>query len=504
MSAILPAISIDSTKAESRYFLPYQLVWIVDDSQLRLVKKSVRIGWTYGDSFKNVRKRLRHAKRDYLFATKDQSTAFEYVEQCYRFCEIYKLTKSVLARGVEDMKVPQFDVDGKDTGFVDEVKVGVIKFDNGSRILAFSSNPNAMRAFGGDVGLDEFAFHPRAKELWAAAQGRVTWGFDLGCWSSCNGSDTMHEEFCRDAEAGKGGWSFYKVTMEDAVELGLVEKINQTSGRKLSRAEFIADCKTRSRFEEVYEQDYNCVARGTANPQVGWSVIQRCQADYSIERMHVEARDIEKLVGKYDRATALNRAHETATVIKAAFSKLLATPGQYTVGFDVAASGEGDLACIYVDEVSGGLQTLRGLLTARVGDDWPFLKAALYTFLDELSAVTGAGDETGLGRQICREAALDFPGQFHCVNFRSEKSDLGTVLINQLAATEKVFPKNQPDIAQDIFSVSKVWNGSKWIFTEGRNMLNPHSHCDINWAACLSSKAKALYRPVVTGLEMVF
>ena len=341
MSAILPAISIDSTKAESRYFLPYQLVWIVDDSQLRLVKKSVRIGWTYGDSFKNVRKRLRHAKRDYLFATKDQSTAFEYVEQCYRFCEIYKLTKSVLARG-------------------------------------------------------------------------------------------------------------------------------------------------------------------TANPQVGWSVIQRCQADYSIERMHVEARDIEKLVGKYDRATALNRAHETATVIKAAFSKLLATPGQYTVGFDVAASGEGDLACIYVDEVSGGLQTLRGLLTARVGDDWPFLKAALYTFLDELSAVTGAGDETGLGRQICREAALDFPGQFHCVNFRSEKSDLGTVLINQLAATEKVFPKNQPDIAQDIFSVSKVWNGSKWIFTEGRNMLNPHSHCDINWAACLSSKAKALYRPVVTGLEMVF
>jgi len=33
-------------------------------------------------------------------------------------------------------------------------------------------------------------------------------------------------------------------------------------------------------------------------------------------------------------------------------------------------------------------------------------------------------------------------------------------------------------------------NGSKWIFTEGRNILNEHSHCDINWAAYLSSRAK--------------
>ena len=489
MPAILPAVSIDSAQAESRYFTPYQLVWIADDSQLRLVKKSVRIGWTYGDAFKNVRKRLRTARRDYLFGTKDQATAFEYVDQCYKFCEIYKLTKSVLSRGIEDMKVPRFDSDGKDTGFVDEVKVGVIKFDNGSRILAFSSNPNAMRAFGGDVGLDEFAFHPRAKELWAAAQGRVTWGFDLGCWSSVNGADTLHEEFCRDAEAGKGGWSYYRITIEDAVEMGLVEKINQVSGRTMSREQFVADCKTRSRFPEVYDQDYMCVARGTANPQVGWSVLERARQDYVIERMHVEASDIEKLAGKYDRTTAGVRAKEVANVIKAAFSKLLTTPGRYSLGFDVAASGQGDLAVIYIDQEENKQLTLRGLFTARVGDDWPFLKAALYAFLDELSSVKAAGDETGLGRQICREAAMDFPGQFECVNFRSEKSDLGTYHMNQLSSGEKLIPRNQADIAQDFFTVSRVWNGSKWIFTEGRNAHNPASHADINWGSALSSHA---------------
>ena len=83
-------------------FLPYQLRWINDDSKLRLAEKSVRIGWTFADAFKNVRKRLEHSRRDYLFSTKDQPTALEYVQTCYRFCELYNLTKSVLSHGVEN------------------------------------------------------------------------------------------------------------------------------------------------------------------------------------------------------------------------------------------------------------------------------------------------------------------------------------------------------------------------------------------------------------------
>src|SRR5262249_9689998 len=37
-----------------------------------LAEKSVRIGWTYADAFKNIRKRLNFSNRDYLFATKDR------------------------------------------------------------------------------------------------------------------------------------------------------------------------------------------------------------------------------------------------------------------------------------------------------------------------------------------------------------------------------------------------------------------------------------------------
>jgi hypothetical protein len=75
------------------------------------------------------------------------------------------------------------------------------------------------------------------------------------------------------------------------------------------------------------------------------------------------------------------------------------------------------------------------------------------------------------------------------VNFASQKHDLGFALMNQLSVAEKIFPKNQPDVAQDFFSLRKIHSGQKWRFTEGRNLLNPASHCDIAWAGGLATQA---------------
>src|SRR3954468_18070935 len=96
----LPHITIPPPHMNS-LFLPYQLKWIYDDSPLRLAEKSVRIGWTFADAFKNVRKRLRHPRRDYLFSSKDQTTAVEYVSTCYQFCELFNHTKCILSHGIE-------------------------------------------------------------------------------------------------------------------------------------------------------------------------------------------------------------------------------------------------------------------------------------------------------------------------------------------------------------------------------------------------------------------
>src|SRR5437870_7240872 len=180
---LLRTLNLDSDAKHSKHFMPHQVKWIQAEKAIHnqrkqamaLAEKSVRIGWTYADAFKNVRKRLWFQKRDYLFATKDYPSALEYVRQCYAFAEIFNLTRSITSHGEENLSLNRLTDDGRPSSFTEDVKVGVIKFDNGSRIIAFSANPQAMSVYGGDVGLDEFAKHPNARPLWETAQARVTW-----------------------------------------------------------------------------------------------------------------------------------------------------------------------------------------------------------------------------------------------------------------------------------------------------------------------------------------
>src|SRR4030088_3523443 len=270
---ILRALKLDSRRILAKHFLPHQIKWIQAEKAIHnqrqqvmaLAEKSVRIGWTYADAFKNVRKRLWFKDRDYLFATKDYPSALEYIRQCYKFAEIFNLTKTILSHGEEHMAVNQLDAEGHPSGVVEQVKVGVIKFDNGSRIMAFSSNPQAMAVYGGDVGLDEFAKHPNAKLLWETAQGRVALGHDLAVWSAHDGEDTLFNQFAQEARAGAGPWNIYfKVTMPDAINLGLVNVINRARGTNLNAGQFLADCRSRARQEEIFEQSYMCNPQGAS------------------------------------------------------------------------------------------------------------------------------------------------------------------------------------------------------------------------------------------------
>src|SRR6266404_8557202 len=128
--------TLDSDRLLSKHFTSYQIKWIQAEASfhnqrkrvMALAEKSVRIGWTYADAFKNVRKRLWFRARDYLFATKDYQSALEYVQQCYKFAEIFDLTRSIISHGEENLSLNRLDAQGHPSSFTDEVKVGVIKF----------------------------------------------------------------------------------------------------------------------------------------------------------------------------------------------------------------------------------------------------------------------------------------------------------------------------------------------------------------------------------------
>jgi phage FluMu gp28-like protein len=487
MTAILPSLHLDSREKKlNKYFLPWQLAWIEDNSRLRLWEKSVRIGATYCDIFKNVRKRIKFENRDYLVCSKDMVSAAEYLRQADKLSDVFSFGKYILSRGEETETISGSLPNGEK--FTTDVKFCYMRFENGSRIIAFSSNPFAMAVYGGDVGGDEFAKHDNQELLYETMQGRIRMGYDLGLWSAHNGTDTLFYQFAQEARAGKGGWSYHRTTMADAVAGGLVEKINEWRGTKFTREGFLADCKNDARLPEIYEQAYNCNPSGSTSCIAPWNQIQLCQHEYNIPRVHLEANQITEAFGNFTPGTQLSRETRISNFIASQFSSLIKTPAQYRLGFDVAASGEGDLAVIYIDAKETPRLKLAGLFTCRT-DDWNFLQTVLWTFHRRLPALQAAGDETGLGRQICWETAKRFPGQFTAVNFAAEKHDLGFALMNQLSVAEKIFPKNEPDIAQDFFSLRKIFAGRTWKFTEGRNLLNPASHCDIAWAGALATKA---------------
>src|SRR5207253_1152887 len=78
---------------------------------------------------------------------------------------------------------------------------------------------------------------------------------------------------------------YYRVTIADAIELGLLEVINRTQAKNFTPEQFIADCRARAREEDIFQQSYMCNPLGAAaNHIVDWSAIERCRYDYEIER----------------------------------------------------------------------------------------------------------------------------------------------------------------------------------------------------------------------------
>jgi phage FluMu gp28-like protein len=303
-------------------------------------------------------------------------------------------------------------------------------------------------------------------------------------------------------------WNLYfRVTMPDAVELGVVDVINRTKDTLLTPEKFLADCRSRSGSEEIYQQSYMCNPLGaTAASIVEWSAIERCRYDYQFERLHLESAQVLERFGEFNPTSDEERQRQIHEFIRSVFPKLFASGSKSVpskdrpklrLGFDVAASGQGDLAAFYIDESRDSALWLRALLTVRT-EDWHFLGTVLGCFLGDLPSLNAAGDESGLGRQICWEAAATYGTRFLKVNFASKKQDLGFSLMNQLSIAEKRFPRSEQDIAADFFAIRKFHSGTRWTFTEGRNTYNPASHCDIAWAGALATHAHTERRSTFT------
>src|SRR5262249_33653055 len=129
--------------------------------------------------------------------------------------------------------------------------------------------------------------------------------------------------FTLEAAAGKGPWNLhYRVTLPDAIELGLLDRINAERGTKFTPEQFIADCKARAGQDHIFQQTYMCNPVPGGAAIVDWPTIERCRCDTPIERIHLESNQITDRFAPFQPHLAPHRESEITSFIHASFPAL--------------------------------------------------------------------------------------------------------------------------------------------------------------------------------------
>ena len=280
------------TVSPARMFLPYQADRIRDTSRFMIDEKARRIGLTFAYAYKYTRKRAVTEGKTWYTAN-DSSTVLEFIDYCGYFGR--------LLNNFFDVVDEQVIVDEE------EILTKVIRFKDGGRIIGLSSNPTALHGKGGDVIGDEFAYHKQAATMWEAMQATAGWGDDIVLLSTHTSEDSpfngkvkqarklyeaaaargfapASEEFRKlSLELGILPWSYRRTTIHDAVEQGLVEKINSSKGTKYTREDFLKECRAKCDTEEQWKRQYLCEPSSDASALLPYNLLLTCVADNCLQ-----------------------------------------------------------------------------------------------------------------------------------------------------------------------------------------------------------------------------
>ncbi len=357
------------------HFLPYQQRWLQDESRLKIAEKSRRIGWTYVQSYEDARDAARQGGMDVWFSSADESAAREYILYVEQWAKLFHLAAEVLGEVVLSAR--------------DDIKALSVRFASGHRINALSSNPKAFRSKGGKLVLDEYAFHPDPDALWRAAAPIITWGYPARVISTHNGQGQRYFRMVEEARKGNR-WSLHSVTIEQALNEGLLDKILGRAASEADRAGFLADCRATAGDEETYLQEYLCQPIDATTAYLTWDLITSAE--------HPHAGDPEHYQG-----------------------------GPCYLGMDIARRR--DLTVILVAELVGDVLWTREL-TRMKGETFAAQLAELDRLLGRYDVRRACLDQTGIGEGPTEQAQRKHgAGRIEGVVFTAAvKADLATRL----------------------------------------------------------------------------
>jgi phage FluMu gp28-like protein len=435
-------------------FLPYQRAWIADDSRFKIGMFARQTGKTFttgGECVDDcVRAWVEDRRVRWVILSRGERQAAEMMAEVIKpFTAAFYGVYNTLLRGGEpsfhegEFRSPQ--AAGPDA----VCKALEVRFPNGSRITALPANPDTARGFSANVILDEFAFHARSRDIWAALFPVISrTGLKLRVISTPNGKGNKFHELMT---AEGSVWSRHVVDIHEAVRQGLERDIDM-----LRRG--MAD-------EDAWAQEYELKWLDEASAWIDYDLIAGCE--------HPEAGRPELYRG-----------------------------GLCFVGVDIAARN--DLFVIWVLEQVGDVLWTREII-ARRRISFAEQDRLLDEVMSRYRVVRVRIDQTGMGEKPVEDAqrrhgALRVEG----VQFTAAaKLDMATALKEAMQDRRARIPAGDVALRADLHAIKAQVGitGTRRLVADG----DSDGHADRFWAGALAvsaareGSADYAYRPAGRG-----
>lgn len=250
--------------------LQYQQEWVSDNSPVAVWEKSRRIGASWCDASDSVLTSAKQDGQDSLYIGYSEDMTREYIEDCAMWAKAFNFAASEMNECVFE--------DTDENGDTQKIKAFRIDFASGFKILALSSRPRSIRGKQGKVTIDEAAFHEDLEGLLKAALAMLIWGGKVRVLSSHNGEDNPFNLLVKDIRAGKFKYSLHKTTFDDAIRMGLYERVKLVMGAKMEAKDVES---WRKQIYDFYgskaDEELDAIPSAGSGIYIPRTLLERCQ-----------------------------------------------------------------------------------------------------------------------------------------------------------------------------------------------------------------------------------
>lgn len=435
-------------------FLPYQRAWIADQSRFKIGMFTRRGGKTFGASGEIVadctQAEIDGRKVRWTILSRSENTAKEALEDALKPMTraYYAVLKGLSNRGQPEFVQDEFHVPAHvkevrqgDRTFMVEVqearfKTQEVHFPGGSRVVALSASPDAARGFGGNILLDEFAFHADSRRIWGSAfPVAARGGHKIRVISTPNGKGNKFYELMTTAD---NGWSKHHVDIYEAVRQGLDVNIDEL--------------RTGMADQDAWQQEFELAWLDEASSWLDYDLISSC------ENPQAGVRELYQ-------------------------------GGPCFVGVDIAARN--DLFVIWVMEQIGDVLWTREII-AKKRISFAEQDQLLAEVMKRYRVVRVLMDQTGMGEKPVEDAKrVHGADRVEGVLFTAAaKLDMATKLKESMQDRKTRLPEGDPVLRSDLHSIkSQVGlTGIRRLVADG----DSDGHADRFWAGAMAVTAADL------------